>query len=52
MAHDWREAYGRQIGGIGDLEAERRGRFVLIDQFGAFDVTALALSRTLREPGS
>jgi hypothetical protein len=49
VARDWREAHGKQILEPGHLDANQRGRFFLIDQFGAFDVAALALARAARE---
>ena len=52
VAREWREAHGRQVLEPSHLDAERRGRFFLIDQFGAFDVAALALARTVKELAS
>ena len=52
VAREWREAHGRQVPEPNHLGAERRGRFFLIDQFGAFDVAAFALARAVRELAS
>jgi hypothetical protein len=52
VAHEWRAAYGRQVPEPSHLDAERRGRFFLMDQFGAFDVAAFALARAVKELAS
>jgi len=52
VARDWREAHGRQVLEPRHLDDEGRGRHVLIDQFGAFDVAALVLAKAVRELAS
>jgi hypothetical protein len=52
VAREWREVHGSQVDHPRHLTPEERGRFLLIDQFGAFDVAAFALAKAVREAAS